>query len=162
MLMRRVVAAQGQALVGLPTLVGLILAISVRPVPVLAQQTPSAIEQLILSLEEQWTHARRMGDVAKLERLLAEDYTAVSANGELRSRADLLAVYREPSDLHNDQVRVRVYGDAAMVTGRTITTVQQSGRSGVVHAYFIRVWARRGLEWKNVLFQGTYIIARQP
>ncbi len=106
----------------------------------------------------------RTKNIAALAQLFSDDYVSVSSNGEVRNKQDTLRNFEAylPSDQHNDEVQVRVYGDTAVVMGRTIVKIRQSGRLGTVHSRFIRVWVRRGDRWENVAFQATYLLLRFP
>jgi ketosteroid isomerase-like protein len=57
-----------------------------------------------------------------------------------------------------DDLRVRVYGDTAVVTGRS-TPRGRDARGQEMHGRyrFLRVWVKRDGRWQVVAFQGTRI-----
>lgn len=117
----------------------------------------------ILRLEQERVEAYRRGDIAALERLLSADFTLTSGYGEFRRREEAIRYLRDeylPSDQHNDGITVRNYGPAAVVTGRTITSFVVNGRRATNHARFLRVWVKQPDGWRNVVFQGTFVLRR--
>jgi len=82
-------------------------------------------------LETVWNEAHERGDPAALDALWADDLEVVVPKMPVMSRADVLSFARSgrmkflhytTSDLH-----VRVYGDAAVVTGRLQRTRTLNG-----------------------------------
>ena len=76
----------------------------------------------IEGLELEWRQAQLTNDIPEVDRLLADDYLGISANGTLETKADELASRRGGS-LHITQldlsdIKVRIYGDTAVVTSR--------------------------------------------
>ncbi|MCZ9883285.1 nuclear transport factor 2 family protein [Arthrobacter sp. B2a2-09] len=68
-----------------------------------------------------WARAERNADAAALDKLLAEDFTAVGPRGFLLARAQWLQRYQEAA-LVNEQFEwsintVRTYGDSAVLIG---------------------------------------------
>jgi hypothetical protein len=83
----------------------------------------------------------------------------VTPRGDLRTRQDVLKAvgtgsigneYLESSDL-----RIRIYADTAVVTGRAVQTAQRAGKDYTELFRFTRVYVRRGGEWIAVALQMT-------
>ena len=70
-------------------------------------------------------------DVATVNRLLADDYLGINPNGTLETKADALAQRRSGtmkiSSIDPDNMKVRVYGDTAVVTSRVRTWRAMTG-----------------------------------
>src|SRR5512135_3873154 len=98
------------------------LVVAVFGVAVLAQQKGST-EQELIKLEEEWANANVKADVAFLDRILAADWTWTDADGVIWSKTESLAVLKSGQDkvtsMVVDDMKVRVYGNTAVVTGRT-------------------------------------------
>ncbi len=128
--------------------------------------TPAQLDtdfQETLAVEEQRGQAYRSGDIGALQRLLSDDYTSTNSYGEFLHRAEAIRSLRDeylPSDQRNDDIVVRLYGSAAVVTGRAITGFVMNGRRATNHARFLRVWIKQGDGWRNVAFQGTFMLRR--
>jgi len=124
----------------------------------LAGQDTSSTQRIILQLEEQWRLAQHHNDTAAFRRLLAPDLTFIGTSGSFRDRADYIAsrsaswIPRAKS-FTASELRVRIYGATAIVTGREQTTGAGVGFS----ARFTDVWLRRRGRWQLVAAQRTDI-----
>ena len=85
-------------------------------------QTPSAVEQEIIKLEQTVTDAQFKKDRAALERLLAEDYLYTHSNGSVLDKAQEIAESMSSevqwTDSRLADLKVRVFGTVAVLTGR--------------------------------------------
>ena len=123
-------------------------------------QTPSSktAESDLLRLEREWSEALPQEDVGVLGRILADDYTFTTIVGNVITKAS----YMEKSEdnhllsLKTDDAKVRVYGDAAVITGRI--TVELINRTDV--ARYTNVYAKRRGRWQLVATQFTRIAER--
>jgi len=116
-------------------------------------------ERQVRELEDKIAGAIISSDVKFVERVWAEEFVYTGVRGEVKSKADILAELKA-GDLKFemmkfDDVKVQVYGDAAVVTGKAIT----KGRSkqGEISGEFryTRVYVKRSDAWQLVAFQGT-------
>src|SRR5262245_54193666 len=98
-------------------------------------------------------------DVAALERLLHEDYVHHRPSGTVESRAQYLENRKARrvafESLVADQINIRVYGDTAIVTGRsTAKGKDQRGKMNDQRRW-IRVLVRQRGRWQFVHFHAT-------
>jgi ketosteroid isomerase-like protein len=98
-------------------------------------------------------------DRQALEGLLADDLTYTHSTGQLESKAQLLElissgalVYRS---IEPEEVAVRVYGDAAVVTGRALIRVENRGQALVLPVRFTSVYVNRDGLWRLAAWQST-------
>src|SRR5262245_424813 len=85
-----------------------------------AQAQGSKDEQALIQIERDWCAAALKQDQAALGRILADDYTSVGARGIASTKAeDVAGLKTNPpvTTCVDTEVKVRVYGDAAVVTG---------------------------------------------
>jgi hypothetical protein len=79
-------------------------------------------EQELLKLEQEWTNADLKDDWATMDRILADDYVLTDRDGFVSTKAQVLAYMKSGEGkiltLAIDDMKVRVYGDAAVVTLR--------------------------------------------
>jgi ketosteroid isomerase-like protein len=120
------------------------------------------VEQQIRDLEGRINAAVVSGDLRVFEQLLADDFTHTNQAGIFRTKAQWLANHkpgRSPYVAYDvDELKVRVYGDTAVVTARTTPRGQDSRGKPITGQYrYLRVWAKREGEWRAVAFQGTRI-----
>lgn len=87
----------------------------------------------IKKLEEMRNDAVLHGDVSVLDRMTSDDYTFVTLRGEMRTKQEILKGFASGS-FHYDSrqifdLKVRVYGDTAVVTGRSVQRGMENGRT---------------------------------
>ena len=122
-------------------------------------------EQMVLRLENEGREATLKNDLPANDRLLADNWINVNADGSVTTKAKLLELLKAGSftilSIENDEVMVRVFGEAAVVTGRS--TTKRAGESGEIltrQVRFTRVYARNQGRWQVVSAHNTLI--RQP
>ena len=130
--------------------------------PVGAQAASSAaVEEQIKKIEKDRAAAVTQADVAALDAITSDDYTMINRNGRLMDKAqtmsgiktgDIKITSNEVSDL-----KVRVYGDTAVVTGRSETKGTVGGRDVSGPNLFTRVYVKKNGRWQSVSFQQTAI-----
>jgi ketosteroid isomerase-like protein len=122
--------------------------------------SPESADTTELSrLETAWNNAQLQGDADALGRLWADDViitvpkmpvmTKPEALGFLRSGRMKILRY-ETSD-----IRTRVYGDAAVVTGRLQRTRSINGQEVSDDWRFTKVYIRRAGKWQVVAWQAS-------
>jgi ketosteroid isomerase-like protein len=121
------------------------------------------VEEQIKKMERDRAAAVVKGDVATLEGLTADDYMFINANGQLSDKAttmnniksgNIKLTANEVSDL-----KVRVYGDTAVVTGKANSKGTIGGRELKGPVMFTRVYVKKNGKWQSVAFQQTPIVA---
>ena len=123
----------------------------------LSAQTPAqpkSVEQELIEIEKGWGEAYLKKDVALLDRILADDYMQTDSEGNFITRAQDLAdlksgAYVETSGVQ-DNVKVRVYGDAAVVTGRSTVKAQYKGKDASGQFQWTDTFIRRDGRWQCV------------
>ena len=133
-----------------------------------AQTTPEKphengnVEQVILQLESEGREATLKNDIAANDRLLADNWLNINPDGSITTKAKLLELLKDGSfkimSIENDEVMVRAYGNAAVVTGRS--TTKRAGPGGEVLARqvrFTRVYAKSKGQWQVVSAHNTLI-----
>ena len=100
-------------------------------------------------------------DIAFLERVLAKDYVHFRPHGNVETRAQYLEDRKSGSvdfdSLVADEIKVRVYGDTAIVTYRS--TAKGKDQDGAIDEQrrWTRVFVRKDGRWQLVHSQGTTI-----
>jgi ketosteroid isomerase-like protein len=124
----------------------------------------------IQELETQFGRAVVEGDRAFYERVLAPDFTHTSHSGVFKTRAQFMAENKfsdkgdtqagrtRYDDYDVDELAIRIYGDTAVVTGRTTPKGRTALGQPITGQYrYMRVWVRRDGRWQAVAFEGTRI-----
>ena len=125
-----------------------------------AQTTP---EQELLKLENDWSQASMKRDATALARFYADEYIFTDADGVVTNKAKELknltsGAFRLKSYKFDD-VKVRKYGDIAIVTGRnTITGVWEDINRDISGPYrFTDIFVKRDGRWQCVASQSSRI-----
>lgn len=96
-----------------------------------------------------------------LEYYLADDYVHTNYRGVVRTKRDIVddleaqSVTREYLNL--DDIRIRVYGDVAIVTARAVTSRNESGVESTADYRQMRVFRREQGRWRAFLMQTTLV-----
>jgi hypothetical protein len=134
-----------------PIAAGLVSALLLAPLA--AMQTPTADtrqQQALKALEQRWLASER--DPSALETILADDFIHVLPTGFVtkREQIDFMRSHPAPQDgttRRFDDLRVRIYGDAGVVTGAVIAT-RPDGQAE--KTLFTDVFALRHGRWQAV------------
>jgi ketosteroid isomerase-like protein len=130
------------------------------PIPLLHRE--DRLHREIENLESQWRTAVLQNDVATVNRLLADDYLGINPNGTLETKADALAQRRSGtvkiSSIEPDNVKVRVYGDTAVVTSRVDVSGHDGDRDISGRYHYTRVYNHRSGVWKIVSFEASRLL----
>jgi len=104
-------------------------------------------------------------DLAICSEILADDFVLTSARGSLMSKTDWLAgldVF-ECKSFDWDDIRVRPFGDVAIVHCRTRQVASVAGHDWSGSFLLTDVWVRRGAKWQVVSRHGSGpLSASQP
>ena len=105
----------------------------------------------LMALERTWANAVMTHDAAPLEDLLAEDFTQTSETGAVRDRAETIARVASGTSAFDsgglEDMRVRFYGDAAVVTGRFRAEGRSADGPFTVDVRWTDTFVRRGGRW---------------
>src|SRR6201985_2057101 len=102
----------------------LAMAVAAFSVVVIAsgQEQGAIDEQVIRKLDNERIQAQIHADVAALERIYADDFIGVGPSGTVRTKPQVISDFTSGDlrfqSITTDDVRVRVYGDAAGENGR--------------------------------------------
>jgi ketosteroid isomerase-like protein len=113
----------------------------------------------ILELEKQWSVANVQKDIATLDRIMADDYIGIESVGMVANKAQEIADIRTGGVVveaeQPTQMKVRLYGNTAVVTGHLSIRDRRDGKPGRHEVVFTDVWIRRGGQWQVVNYQAT-------
>lgn len=131
--------------------------------PALAHAAPPA--ELIAQLKAQsdaWDRAIVAKDRAAIEANMADDFRQIDGAGNVESKRsfveDLLSPALTIDPYTVEEFEVRLYGDVALLSGRTRMTGRYEGKPFATHYRYIDVYVRRDGAWRIVSVQ----ISRLP
>jgi hypothetical protein len=114
-------------------------------------------EQEVVRLADAWANAELRGDTTLLERILADDYIGIGPLGFMLTKQEWLARH-ETGDLkyesfNLDEVKVRVYNDAAVLIGRQVQNATYRGNSIPGQFRITLVFVHQQGQWQLVSLQ---------
>jgi ketosteroid isomerase-like protein len=122
------------------------------PVEVAAQS--GNVEQTLLQLERDWEQANAKNDLAALDRILAPEFVSTDSDGRLATRADVMTRRKSGAvkfaTFTQDDYKVHLLGDTAIVTGRSTVKGIRDGRDWSGQERFTDVFLRRDGRWLAV------------
>ena len=126
-----------------------------------AQPKSGSAEQELLKLEQDWTNAEVKADLAFLDRILADDWLFTDPDGVVWTKAKSLAVLKSGEDVVSsmvpDDMKVRIYGDAAVVTGRATTKETFKGKDISGLHRWTDTWIKKAGRWQCVATHASAI-----
>jgi len=129
-------------------------------------QRPSetAIVEQIRKADQERIQAQIHADAAALDRLYADDFIGIGPSGTVRTKKEVLADFASGSlkfqSIVTDDVRIRVYGDAAVETGLSTMKGQDADKVVPEENRFTRVWIRQGGRWRLVANHYSNLVKR--
>ena len=116
------------------------------------RSTHNSVEQELKRLEDEWLNSYLRGDKQKFDQVVADDFTRIDESGKLATKAEEKALLQAPpaslnASLTNEDIQVREYGNAAIVTGRIVSKVQGSLS---FQSRFTDIFLKRNGRWQVV------------
>jgi ketosteroid isomerase-like protein len=121
--------------------------------------SPAADTEELMRLERVWNQAHQKRDTKPLEALWAEDIEIAIPKTEVMGRAEALEFFRSGrmtfDRYESSGVRVRVYGDTAVVTGALQRARSLLGVTTTDEWRFTKVYVRQDDRWRVVSFHAS-------
>ena len=131
--------------------------------PATGQTKSPKAERELLKLQREWLDAYQKHDAAALERIEADDFTLTEADGQVTTKPEDVASIRnakppQPDDSFDvEDVKVRLYGDTAILMGRVILKYRNKGQMVVERYRYTDTYLKRRGRWRVVASQLTRI-----
>ena len=119
------------------------------------------VEDEIKKLEMDRAAAVVKGDVAYVEKQTADDYMFINMFGQVTDKKQLVEAMKSgglkltADDLSD--LKVRVYGNTAVVTGKSDIKGTMGGKDATGQSMFTRVFVKKGGKWQTVALQQTKV-----
>ena len=114
----------------------------------------------IIALEKRRIEAMTNQDAKTLDEILADDLSYTHSGGRTETKAEFIANATTAGGtryhgLTQEDLKVRHYGDTAIVTGHGIVHVESSNGDRKFPIRFIDIYIRRDDAWRMVAWQST-------
>ena len=117
-------------------------------------RAPTSPEQAVRQQDQQRIHAQITADTIALRRIYADDFLGIGPTGVVRNKAEVIADFTSHALTYQSiitaEVRVRVYGNTAVETGRSTMVGQDKGKDVPRENRFTRVWVMTDGRWQLV------------
>jgi ketosteroid isomerase-like protein len=135
----------------------LVAGILAAAAPAIGQTSDAEKELTTLAKDSEAAFARN--DAAFFDRVLADDWTLISPQGEAKTKADVQREMKEGTFKVESgetlDLKVRVYGDAGVVTGRSRLKATYKGKPIRSTDLWTDVYIKRDGKWRCVASQAT-------
>ncbi|HXU18471.1 MAG TPA: nuclear transport factor 2 family protein [Terriglobales bacterium] len=129
------------------------------------RDSQSIVEHVIRKLDNERIQAQIHADAAALKRIYADDFIGVGPSGTVRTKPQVISDFTSGDlrfqSISTDDVRVRVYGNAAVETGRSTMNGQDKGKEVPHDTRFTRVWVKLQGRWRLVANHYSSIVSHQ-
>jgi ketosteroid isomerase-like protein len=117
------------------------------------------MQEEVLRLEREWSQAIVKNDAGAVGRFLTDDWIIVDPDGGIIDKTRFLGVIESGALTHEmmkaDDTRVRIYGNAAIVTALTTTKGKFSGQVFTTQERATDVFVKQNGRWLCALSQLT-------
>ncbi len=108
-------------------------------------------ETQLKKLEREWFNAVVKNDAVALNRIFADDFTAINSDGSVIGKAEMVKMFSSGKfkldEIKSEEFKLRLYGTTAVVNGRS-TYIRDGKPLG--SSSHTEVWVKRAGAWKAV------------
>jgi hypothetical protein len=145
-----------------PVIVLILIASSAPIQPHPLEQSDSTAKDELIQIERELAVAWPKGDKQTIDRILAPDWSVTNALGQVQTKdqvmrdafqSDILKV----KSASVDEIKVRLFGNTAIVTGRSVSEGLYVGKSFSATLRFTDVFVKRKRHWQVVASHASVI-----
>ena len=118
------------------------------------QPAAAEAERAVRQQDQERIRAQIAADTIALRRIYADDFLGIGPTGVVRNKAEVIADFTTHALTYQSittvEVRVRVYGNTAVETGRSTMVGQDKGKDVPRENRFTRVWVMTDGRWQLV------------
>ncbi|MBS1852998.1 MAG: DUF4440 domain-containing protein [Acidobacteria bacterium] len=118
------------------------------------QKDKSSIESKLIALENAWNQAQLHHDNKALNTLVADTFTYTDYDGTVMNKAQFLADLKDPAYhatlIANEDVRVQIYDQTAVIIGTYHSKGTYKGKAFDHWGRFTDTWVHRDGQWQCV------------
>lgn len=120
-------------------------------------------ERAVMQMEHEFAACVEKSDTVTYGRLVGDDYTFTTQDAVVRTKGEIIASFKSGvlkyESVSFDDIKVRLYGNTAVVIGRSTVKGQDKGQDISGQYRYTRVYVKRQGRWQLVANQSTRIAA---
>ena len=125
----------------------------------------SKVEEELIGVANEWDRAMVANDPEAIGLYMADDWTIIGPDGSVGDKATFLELVKSGTLSHDvmesEDLKVRVYGDTAVVTSRGISGGKYQGHTFREVERSSNVFVRQGGQWRCVLTHLSRLAQRE-
>ena len=122
-------------------------------------QASREAEHELMKLNAKYDEAIMHGDTAALDRIFADEFIYTNPKCEVLGKkeqiAELTSGAGKLEEARSEDVRIRIYGETAVMTGRFTAKARSAGKTEMIDERYTAVWVRQDGRWQLVAEQGN-------
>ena len=126
-----------------------------------APKADASVEKTIIQIERDWTQAGLKKDVAAMDKIIADDWVATDFLGKTVNKAQALADLKSGDSTTQSitlgDMKVRVFGNTAVVTGSDTEKSTYKSKDSSGKYFWTDVFVNRNGKWQAVASQSTKV-----
>jgi ketosteroid isomerase-like protein len=120
-----------------------------------------SVEESLKQMERDWVKAGQTKDAAALDKIIADDWTAIEYDGKTENKAQALADLKDTSNTLGSitlgEMKVKVFGNTAVVQGSDTEKSTYKGKDTSGQYMWMDVFVNRGGKWQAVASESTKV-----
>ena len=119
----------------------------------------AAVSQKLQAIERDWLNAEKNHDAAAFEKIVADDWIAITPDGKRQTKGERVAEIKSAhtTSATLGDMQVRVFGDTAVVTGTDDEITMEGGKESRDHYVWTDVFVKRNGKWLAVASQTALV-----
>ncbi len=126
-----------------------------------AQADTASVQQTLMQMERDWAQAATKNDAATVEKFVADDWVGIDLEGKSITKAEAIADMKSGASMTQSYefgpMKVRVFGNAAVVTGSDTEKSTYKGKDSSGKYVWTDVWVMRDGRWQAVASQSVKV-----
>src|SRR6185312_2579330 len=126
-----------------------------------AANVSTSVEQTLMQLERDWTQASLKRDIDALQKIMADDWVNIDFQGRTVTKAQTIANLKAGAPATQaagiGEMKVRVFGDSAVVAGSDTEKSTLKGKPVIDKYLWTDVFVKRDGRWQAVASQSTKV-----
>jgi ketosteroid isomerase-like protein len=127
--------------------------------PFTLAQSPGSVELAVMHLEQERIDAMQKGDLATLERILADDFIYTHSNARVETKQQLLEALKSGAfkyeEIKHSDLKAQVYGDTVVLRGKSDLKIKANNLPLAFQIRFLGVYVKANGRWQLTAWQST-------